>query len=130
MSERLGSVAYERDGGSFSQGLGLPLPGWAHDYRDETTGVIDPELRGIVEGALERTISILRRPRETLEHTARRLLEKETLDEAELLRVARSCSDAGPVPVRAAPAVHAPGREPMPRLYEADARTAEGGRTA
>jgi cell division protease FtsH len=37
-----------------------------------------------VDGVLERTVALLRERRDALERTARRLLEKETLDEHEL----------------------------------------------
>jgi len=36
---------------------------------------------------LERTLELLRQRRDTLERTARRLLDKETLDEAELAQL-------------------------------------------
>jgi cell division protease FtsH len=48
-----------------------------------------------VDGALERTLTLLRERREVLERAARRLLEKETLDEAELAALA-----VAPPPVR------------------------------
>jgi len=40
-----------------------------------------------VDGALDGTLRILRDRRDALERTARRLLEKETLDEAELMNL-------------------------------------------
>lgn len=40
--------------------------------------------RAIVDRAFERTVDLLTERRDFLERTARRLLEKETLDEAEL----------------------------------------------
>ena len=53
-----------------------------------TTGnAIDDEVRAIVDGALERTLGILRERRDVLERAARRLLEKETLDETDLVEL-------------------------------------------
>jgi cell division protease FtsH len=84
MSERLGSVAYDRDPRSFLTGPDLPPPPREQDYAEETAAVIDKEVRGIVQSAMERALGILRERRDVLERTAQRLLEKETLDEKEL----------------------------------------------
>ena len=88
MTERLGSVAYERDTRTFLQGPDLPLAPRERDFGEETGNSIDNEVRAIVDGALERTVKLLQDRREILERTARRLLEKETLDEHELLDLA------------------------------------------
>ena len=63
--------------------------------REETAAAIDEEVRGIVQRAMDRAIAILNERRDLLERTARRLLEKETLDEAELLKLV---SSGGPEP--------------------------------
>ncbi|WP_264185574.1 ATP-dependent zinc metalloprotease FtsH [Roseicella aerolata] len=85
MSEALGSVAYERDPRGLLAGPN-PLPGGPRerDYGEAAGDAIDTEVRRIVDGALERTVALLREQREALERTAKRLLEKETLDEKEL----------------------------------------------
>jgi cell division protease FtsH len=89
MSQRLGNVAYERDGMGFLNGPGGPQVGpRERDYGEETGNAIDAEVRAIVDGVLERTLTLLRERRDALESSARRLLEKETLDEAELLEFA------------------------------------------
>jgi cell division protease FtsH len=88
MSEKLGSIAYERERHSFLGTPGLPPPEpRAHDYGEATGNAIDEEVRAIVDRALERTLILLRERRDVLERVARRLLEKETLDEAELASV-------------------------------------------
>jgi cell division protease FtsH len=84
MSARLGNVAYERDTRSFLSGPDLPSAPRERDFGEETGNAIDDEVRGIVDGALQRTVKLLQDRREVLDRTARRLLEKETLDEAEL----------------------------------------------
>jgi cell division protease FtsH len=84
MSPKLGSVAYERDTRSFLSGPDLPSAPRERDFGEDTGNVIDAEVRSIVDRALDRTLNILRERRDALERTARRLLEKETLDEAEL----------------------------------------------
>ncbi|MDF3064090.1 MAG: ftsH [Microvirga sp.] len=88
MSQKLGSVAYERDTRSFLQGPDLPMAPRERDFGEETGNAIDDEVKSIVESALERTLDILRERRDVLERAARRLLEKETLEEAELLALA------------------------------------------
>jgi cell division protease FtsH len=84
MSERLGNVALEKDGRSFLSPNPLVDGGRERDYSDETATAIDDEVRAIVNTVFERTVQMIRDKRDLLERTARRLLEKETLDEAEL----------------------------------------------
>jgi cell division protease FtsH len=88
MSERLGSVTYERDPrAAFTSEDHLPLGPRGREYGQEAGNAIDAEVRNIVDAVLERTLRLLRERRDTLERTARKLLEKETLDEAELLEL-------------------------------------------
>jgi cell division protease FtsH len=99
MSQRLGSVAYDRDPRSFLTGPNLPSPPTERDYAEETAAAIDEEVRTIVQTAMDRALEILKTRRETLERCARRLLEVETLDEKELTQLIGP--PAGP-PVRVA----------------------------
>jgi cell division protease FtsH len=85
MSERLGHVALEKDGRSFLSPNPLADGARERAYSDETAAAIDEEVRAIVERAFDRTVALLEERREILDRAARRLLEKETLDEAELL---------------------------------------------
>jgi cell division protease FtsH len=89
MSERLGNVALEKDQRSFLGGeqadYGQPQRG----YSDDTATAIDEEVRRIVDETFERTVGLLRERRDALERTARRLLEKETLDEREISALVR-----------------------------------------
>ena len=84
MSERLGSVAYDRDPRNFVTGPQLPLPQHEPDYSPETAATIDNEVRDIVHAVMDRALTILREKRDVLERSARKLLEKETLDEKDL----------------------------------------------
>ena len=99
MSERLGSVAYERDPRNFLTGPDLPMPHREETYAEETAAAIDQEVRSIVQSAMDRALAILRDKRDVLERSARKLLEKETLDENDL--AALIGSPAGP-PIRVA----------------------------
>jgi cell division protease FtsH len=87
MSDRLGSVAYDRDPRTFLTGPDLPLPNREPDYAEETAAAIDSEVRTIVEHAMNRALTVLREKRDLLERSARRLLEKETLDEKDLIEL-------------------------------------------
>ena len=51
---------------------------------EETGSAIDAEVKAIVDCEIQRTIGILNKRRDTLEGAARRLLEKEPLDQQEL----------------------------------------------
>jgi len=84
MSERLGSVAYDRDPRNFMTGPDLPSPYREEGYAEETAAAIDEEVRAIVQSALNRAMAVLAEKREVLERSARKLLEKETLDEKDL----------------------------------------------
>jgi cell division protease FtsH len=84
MSERLGHVALERDQRSFLSPNPFSDGPRERSYSDETATAIDDEVRATVDAVFERTLALLRDRRDLLERTAKRLLDKETLDEAEL----------------------------------------------
>jgi cell division protease FtsH len=86
MSEKLGGVAYERDPRNFLAGphLPLPMPQREEGYAEATAATIDNEVRSIVQTAMDRALAILHEKRDVLERSARKLLEKETLDEKDL----------------------------------------------
>ncbi|HLH87619.1 MAG TPA: ATP-dependent zinc metalloprotease FtsH [Xanthobacteraceae bacterium] len=84
MSERLGSMAYDRDPRTFLTGPNLPLPNQPHEYAEATAAIIDRETSGLVQAAMDRALKILQQRRQVLDRSAHRLLEKETLDEKDL----------------------------------------------
>jgi len=81
MVKVLGHVAYEEERPPF---LGGPLPQGHREYSEATAREIDIAVREIVATAYDKALSILQRERATLERWALKLLEKETLVEAEL----------------------------------------------
>ncbi|WP_234189194.1 ATP-dependent zinc metalloprotease FtsH [Shinella sp. NM-101] len=84
MTTKLGHVALEKDRRSF---LATDQPYYGpqeHEYSDETAAIIDEEVRRIVDETFARTVELLQERKPTLERAARLLLEKETLDEADL----------------------------------------------
>jgi cell division protease FtsH len=85
MSEKLGNVAYDRDPRTFLAGADFPSPARERDYAEETAATVDEEVRSIVEKTFQRTLDLIKQRRAVLDRTARRLLEKETLEEGELM---------------------------------------------
>jgi cell division protease FtsH len=90
MSEKLGNVAYDRDSRTFLTGPDLPSMPRERDYAETTATAIDGEVRALLDRTFQRTVDLLKARRATLERTARRLLEKETLEEAELMALVKS----------------------------------------
>src|SRR4051794_11983079 len=89
MTEELGLVAYEKIQRSF---LGdMPQMPYAAErsYSEATAREIDATVKSIVEAAFRRTVNLLRAQRDTLERGARLLLERKTLDEADLVALRR-----------------------------------------
>ncbi|HEX2202536.1 MAG TPA: ATP-dependent zinc metalloprotease FtsH [Longimicrobium sp.] len=61
--------------------------GGRRQYSEETAREIDSEIRGLIDGTYERVRRILTEDREVLEVLAKRLLEKEVVDEGELREI-------------------------------------------
>jgi cell division protease FtsH len=61
--------------------------GQRRQYSEQTAREIDNEIRGLIDGTYERVRRILTDDREVLEVLAKRLLEKEVVDEAELREI-------------------------------------------
>jgi cell division protease FtsH len=57
------------------------------NYSEETAREIDAEIRGLIDGTYERVRKLLTQDRQALEVLARRLLEKEVVDEGELREI-------------------------------------------
>lgn len=84
MSEKLGSVAYERDPGNFLASADRSYPVRERDYAEETAAAIDGEVKDILEHLFQRTQGILSSRRPILERAASKLLEKETLEQSDI----------------------------------------------
>ncbi|CAN5911730.1 ATP-dependent zinc metalloprotease FtsH [soil metagenome] len=100
MSEVVGPMAWGSQGQVF---LGEDLMGNARDYSDETARVIDEEVGKILRACEARCEELLTEHRNGLDLVARRLLEHETVDGAEVQRLvdlgsqAPASHDATPV---------------------------------
>jgi cell division protease FtsH len=82
MVPELGNATYAEDGGGLLGGPGGAFQ--ARRYSEETAREIDCAVRAIVDAAFERAHAILAHNRPVLDQSARDLLERETLTEAEL----------------------------------------------
>jgi cell division protease FtsH len=90
MSEQIGFVQIAADGGN-------PLLAGADQVADGTRELVDREVKRIVDGEQEIVLELLAEHREQLDALVERLLEKETLDQAEAY-------EAAGVPARGEPA--------------------------
>jgi cell division protease FtsH len=84
MSEKLGSIAYDRDPGNFLAGADRPYPVHEREYAEATAATVDHEVRAIVERVFERAQAMLKARRAILDRAAKQLLAKETLEQSDL----------------------------------------------
>jgi len=85
MDEKLGHVAYEGERAAF---LNVPPAFQERQYSEDTAREIDRAVRDTVDKAFRKAVGILEQRRATLEEGALALLQKETLVEEELRRLA------------------------------------------
>ena len=89
MSETLGPLAYDKQGGSrFLGGNSNPR----RAVSDATALEIDKEVRGLVDRAHDRALAILHHNRELLETISHKILEKEVIEGDELKHLLASSS--------------------------------------
>jgi cell division protease FtsH len=91
MVKNLGHVAYDEERSPFLAGQIIPK---SREYSEETAREIDVAVRDIVKACYEKARGILSREKALLESWALKLLEKETLAEAELAELRASISPA------------------------------------
>ena len=82
MVPELGNATYAENGGGLLGGPGSVLH--SRRYSEETAREIDCAVRAIVDAAFARARAVLEHNRPILEESARALLERETLAEADL----------------------------------------------
>ena len=82
MVPELGNATYSEDGGGLLGGPGSPFQ--TRRYSEETAREIDCAVRAIVDAAFDRAHAVLEHNRPILEESARALLDRETLTEADL----------------------------------------------
>jgi len=84
MVEKLGHVTYDREQSTFLGGPAMPPP---RTYSEETAHEIDMAVRDLIEGAYQKATAILTERRATLLEGAKQLLEHETLNEEDLVKL-------------------------------------------
>ena len=100
MDEGLGPVSYADTTPGFLAG-GNGMGASSQKMSPETARRIDDAVQGLLTTALEKSLAILRAHREVLDRCAAALMERETLDEPELLALA---GQLHPTPPQAGPA--------------------------
>jgi cell division protease FtsH len=94
MSETLGPLAYDKQGGSRFLGQGSNP---RRAVSDSTAKEIDKEVRALVDNGHEKALGILHHNRELLEDIAQRILEKEVIEGDELRDLLARSIDPEPV---------------------------------
>jgi cell division protease FtsH len=94
MSDKIGPMAWASQQHVF---LGEDLMGSARDYSDETARIIDEEVANILRTQEERAVALLTQHRQGLDLVALALLDKETIDGADVARLVQDgIGDGGP----------------------------------
>lgn len=86
MSDRVGNVRLTADDSDPMTGYGTGR-GAERTYSDELASVVDQEVRALLDNATREAWEILTKNRAVLDRLAQRLLEEETLDEAQLAEI-------------------------------------------
>jgi len=97
MSERIGAIKLGQDG-SGEVFLGRDM-GHQRDYSESVAGVVDEEIRRLIEAAHDEAWHALKDNRDVLDHLVLELLEKETLAKAQLTDIFASVVKRPPRPV-------------------------------
>ncbi len=87
MSEKLGPVTLAPRDDPFLQGNSIPGFGSARPYSESTAKIVDDEVERILQECYAEGVRLLREHRDALDRLAKALLDRETLDEGEILRV-------------------------------------------
>ena len=105
MSDRLGPRKFGQEQGEVFLGRDF---GHQPDYSDDVANRIDEEINGLIDGAHAEALAILTTHKATLDQLASTLMEKETLDAAELAEIFK---DLPPWSGRQVAATLVPARE-------------------
>ena len=96
MSERVGAIKLGQTSGEVFLGRDM---GSEREYSEDVAGRVDAEVRRLIESAHDEAWEILTEYRDVLDELALALLERETLNEAELAEVFRRVEKRPPRPV-------------------------------
>ncbi len=95
MTERLGAIRYGQENNEVFLGRDL---GHVRDYSEQVAGAIDEEVRNFIETAHQEAYEVLIANRDVLDALVLELLEKETLDKAEIEAIFQALSIRAPRP--------------------------------
>ena len=95
MTERLGAIKFGQERGEVFLGRDV---GHERDYSEQVAGVVDEEVRRLVEAAHFEAYEILAQNRDVLDELVLALFEKETLDRAALAVIFSKLRKRGPRP--------------------------------
>ena len=96
MSERIGAIRLGQDTGEVFLGRDM---GHQRDYSEGLAGVVDEEIRRLIEAAHDEAWHILNDNRDLLDHLVLELLEKETLGAEQLKALFQPVRKQPPRPV-------------------------------
>ncbi len=109
MTERLGAIRYGQDNSEPFLGRDM---GHMRDYSEEIAAAIDEEVRAFIEAAHQEAYDILVANRPALDALVTELLEKETLDKADVERIFTHLDMRQPRPAWTGSANRQPSPEP------------------
>ena len=84
MSERIGAIKLGQEQGEVFLGRDI---GHQRDYSESVAGIVDEEIRRLIEAAHDEAWHALNDNRDVLDHLVLELLEKETLGKAQLAEI-------------------------------------------
>ncbi|HEX4787855.1 MAG TPA: ATP-dependent zinc metalloprotease FtsH [Actinospica sp.] len=84
MTERLGAIKLGQDSGEVFLGRDM---GHQRDYSEDVAGLVDEEVKKLIENAHDEAWEILADNRDILDRLVLQLLEKETLDKAQIATI-------------------------------------------
>jgi cell division protease FtsH len=124
MTERLGAIRYGQEQGEVFLGRDM---GHVRDYSEEVAAAIDEEVRTFIETAHQEAYEVLVANRDVLDALVTELLEKETLDKAQIEEIFAALRLREPRPAWTGSARRIPDeRGPVPSPGERQSRNGHG----
>ncbi|OIV36847.1 cell division protein FtsH [Mangrovactinospora gilvigrisea] len=109
MTERLGAIKLGNDNGEPFLGRDMSHQ---RDYSEEVAGLVDEEVKKMIENAHDEAWEVLVENRDVLDNLVLELLEKETLNKEQIAEVFRSVQKRPPRPAWTGSARRAPSTRP------------------
>ncbi len=123
MSERVGAIKLGAESGEVFMGRDM---GHGRDYSEEVAGVVDEEVRRLIEAAHDEAWQVLVENRDVLDELVLKLFEKETLGGPELLDIFADVRKAPARPIWLS-SQRRPTSERPPVMTPAETRAASNG---